>query len=183
MNVGDKGLVRGVLDDMISRIAWVLLLLVSCSPISDVKITKTLSVSAERLAEIRGNPHPKRYLRESLPLARLVAQDKSPLLPGILLYGVVNDPYLDELGFAEDMMIAAINGRKVQDIFTSRWQKLRLRRPAGFHNTHYRDLIEYLFIENQWDQFVVTVYLNVPSDIKDWPAYVPKVEHWRIKLK
>lgn len=168
---------------MVIRLILVLMLLAACSPSSDVKITKTLQVSAERLAEIRRNPHVKRYQRETPPLARLAGQDANASLAGILLYSVVNDPYLGELGFAEGMLITAINGKKVHDIFASRWQRLRLRRPAGFDNTHYRNLIEYLFIENKWDEFVVSLYLDVPSDIKDWPAYVPKVEHWRIKLK
>lgn len=168
---------------MIVRMVLAVLLLTSCSPSPDVKITKTLAVSAELLAEIRRNPHVQRYRRETAPVARLAGADKDSSPAGILLYSVVNDPYLDELGFAPGIMITAINGRKVHDIFASRWQKKRLRRPAGFHNDHYRDLIDYLFIENRWDEFVVSVYLDVPGDIKDWPAYVPKVEHWRIKLK
>ena len=168
---------------MFARLVLAAMLLAACSPSPDLKITKTLQVSAQRLAEIRANPHVRRYQRETASLARLAGADKDSSPAGILLYSVVNDPYLDELGFAEGMMITAINGKKVHDIFASRWQKLRLRRPAGFDNSHYRDLIQYLFIEKKWDEFVVTVYLDVPSDIKDWPAYVPKVEHWRIKFK
>lgn len=164
-------------------LATVLLLLAACAPSADREIAKTLVVSAERLAEIRSKPHVIRYARETPPIARLAGLDKDPWPAGILLYNVLNDPYLDELGFGQGMMIAAINGNKVHDIFASRWQRLQLHRPAGFHNTHYRDLIEYLFIENKWDQFVVTVYLDVPGDSTVAPSYVPKVEHWRIRLK
>lgn len=169
---------------MIIRMALVLLLLASCSYAPQPKIAKTVEVSAQRLAEIRANPHVKRYQRIVDPAARLTALDGDPWPAGIMFFSVM-DPYLEELGFDNTKMIAAINDKKVHDIFAGRWQKKRIRRPAGFHNDHYRDLIEYLFIEQTWNQFIVTVYLDVPrsyDEVKNG-SYVPKVEHWRIKFK
>ena len=90
------------------------------------------------------------------------------------------DPYLDQLGFDSGKMIAEINGTRTHDIFLKRW---RTRSAAGFTQDHYRDLIQYLFLEHKWDQFVLTVYLDVPSSFDEISGYVPKIERWRIKLK
>lgn len=166
---------------MIIRIVLALLLLASCSKSPDIKVARTLQVSAERLAEIRSNPHRKRSPRDSAPGARIsgLAGDAWP--PGILFYGWAMDPYLEELGFTTSTLIVAINGKKVHDIFNSRWR--RHGRLGGFYPANYQDLIEYLFLENKWDQFVVTVYVDVPGDATEVPSYAPKIEHWRIRLK
>lgn len=167
---------------MLIRMLLVLLLLASCSPSPDYQVSRTVQISGERLAEIRRNPHVKRYERERAPAARLTGLDRDPWPAGIVFMGVM-DPYLEELGLGDGMLLTAINGKQVHDIFLSRWQYKRLRRPAGFDYAHYRDIVEYLFLENQWNEFVVTVLRDVPSSIEALPQYVAKVEHWRIKLK
>jgi hypothetical protein len=142
-----------------------------------------LQVSAERLAEIRANPHVRRYKKGSPPAARLCGLEGGPYPTGIQFFSNTMDPYLEDLGFSNTTIIASINGKKAQDIFVGRWQKKRIHRPAGFHEDHYNDLIDYLFLENKWNDFVVTVYLDVPESSEEMPGYVPKVENWRIKLK
>lgn len=168
---------------MMFRIVLALLLLAACSPVPDVKISKTVEVSAERLAEIRSNPYVKRYKRGSDPSARLGGLEGDPWPAGVMFLSEVMDPYLEDLGLKPGITIAAINGKKAHEIFVERWQKKRGRRPAGFTNDHYKDLISYLFLENKWNQFVMTVYLDVPSSSDEIRSYVPKIENWRIKFK
>lgn len=75
-------------------------------------------------------------------------------------------------------MIAAINGKKAQDIFLQKWGK----NAGGFEQDHYTDLINYLFVEHNWDEIVLTVYLDVPRSYDEIPGYKPKIEHWLIKI-
>ncbi len=166
---------------MIARIALALLLLTACTPTPDYKIAKTITVSAERLAEIRRNPHVKLSRRGNDSWARLTGLDGDPWPPGITFGGTLVDPYLEELGFSMSTMITAINGKKVHDIFISRWKKHG--RLGGFYPANYRDLVEYLFLENKQDQIVVTVFLDLPRDAAEAPRYVPRIEHWRIQFK
>jgi len=76
----------------------ILLLMTACSSSPDYVFSRTLHVSAERLAEIKSKPYVKRYQSGGGPAARLAGLDNDPWPEGILFmeYG----PYLEDLGFA-----------------------------------------------------------------------------------
>jgi hypothetical protein len=164
---------------MTIRIACVFLLLTACTSSTDYEISKTVHVSAERLAEIREQPYVKRY-RGGGPAARLAGLDNDPWPDGILFmdYG----PYLEDLGFAKRQMIIEIDGEPVQEIFHDRWKTMRIRRPAGFNADHYKDLIRYLFDKEPGERIVVKMYLNVPTSHTEISSYTPEVEYWQIVL-
>lgn len=152
-----------------------------CSGSPDVEISRTVTLSGDRLAEIRRAPYVKRYRAGSGPAARLGGLDDDSWPEGILFmdYG----PYLPELGFARGTLLAAIDGKGVHDIFVDRWAGKRIRRPAGFHADHYRDLMEYLFVENDPDGAIITVYRDVPLSASRVSGYEPTVEHWRLLVR
>ena len=129
----------------------------ACSRKPEPGITRTVSVSAERLAQIRMNPHIKGSLRGSDPAARLGGIEGDPSPPGIMFFSEM-EPYLGDLGFEPGKMILAIEGKAAHDIFIPRWKKKGGIRPGGFSRDHYKDLIEYLFLENAWRQCVILVY-------------------------
>ena len=164
---------------MIIRLACVVLLITACTSSADYEIGKTLHVSAERLAEIQENPYVKRY-RGGGPAARLAGLADDPWPEGILFmdYG----PYLEDLGFAKRQMLVEIDGKTTQDTFYDRWKTKRIRRPAGFHADHYKDLIEYLFDKEPGERIVVKMYLNVPMSHTEIGSYTPEVEYWQIVL-
>lgn len=60
------------------------------------------------------------------------------------------------------------------------WQTKSIKRPAGFHRDHYRDLIRYLFDKEPVEQVVVKMYMNVPTNDKIIETYSPEVEYWQI---
>jgi hypothetical protein len=153
-----------------------LLMTAACSP--DHEITRTAHVSAERLAEISKQPYMMRYQSGGGPAARLAGVKDDPWPDGILFlsYG----PYLEDLGFAKRQMLVEIDGKNVGDIFYDRWKDMRIKRPGGFHQDHYKDLISYLFDKKPGDERVLTVYVNVPGSEKEIGSYRPEVEHWQI---
>ena len=153
-----------------------LLVLASCKRHPAHPISRTLHVSAQRLAQIRSQPYVKRWLREPGPAARLAGLGDDPWPSGILF--LHTDPYLEELGFDNSKMIAEIDGESAQDIFRKKWGKSA---PA-FDADHYRDLIQYLFVERDRDHVVLTVYLDVPRSYDQIRTYQPKVEYWLIKI-
>lgn len=163
---------------MTIRLLLALTLLVGCSSSTDYAISRTLHVSAEKLAEIKSAPYVKRYQSGGGPAARLAGLGDDPWPEGILFleYG----PYLEGLGFAKRQMLVEIDGDGVHDIFEDRWKTKRIKRPAGFHADHYEDLIRYLFDKEPGDQRVLMMYLNVPSFEKDTGSYTPEVEYWQI---
>ena len=163
---------------MTIRLLLALMMLVGCSPSPDYEVSRTLHVSAEKLAEIKSAPYVKRYKSGGGPAARLAGLDDDPWPEGILFleYG----PYLEDLGFAKQQMLVEIDGDGVHDIFEDRWMAKRIKRPAGFHADHYEDLIRYLFDVEPGDQRVLTMYQHVPSIEKDIGSYTPEVEYWQI---
>jgi hypothetical protein len=167
-------------EEVIIRIALALLFLTSCTPSPNGQLEKTLQVSAARMAEIRSNPHVKLSRKGGDSWARLSGLESDSWPAGIMFGGSLMDPYLEELGFSTSTMITAINGKKVHDVFLSRWKKHG--RLGGFYPANYEDLVDYLFVENKWDEFVVTVYVDLPSDASHAQAYVPKIENWLVKL-
>lgn len=161
----------------------VVCVLAACSRKPEPEITRTVSVSAERLAQIRMNPHIKGSLRGSAPAARMGGIEDDPWPPGIMFFSEM-EPYLGDLGFEPGKMIMAIDGKTAHDIFIPRWKKRGGIRPGGFSRDHYKDLIEYLFVENAWRKLVIMVYTDVPGSyevLKDG-GYKPKVEHWLIRF-
>ena len=164
-----------------ARIAWASLLalpfvLASCSRRPHDPISRTYHVSGEKLAQIRSNPNIRRALRGPNPSARLAGLGDDRWPPGILFLDT--DPYLEELGFDKGKMIAEINGKKAQNIFLQQWRK----NPGGFEQDHYKDLLNYLFIEHNWNEIVLTVYLDVPRSYDEILGYKPKIEHWLVKI-
>ena len=162
-------------------IVWTSLLLIvfslaSCHRRPPYSISRSYHVSAEKLAEIRSNPHIKTSVRGPGPSARLagVGDDR---WPGGILF-LHTDPYLQELGLDKGTMIAEIDGKKAQDLFLQKWGK-----DAGaFEEGHYNDLIDYLFIDHEWHEVVLTVYLDVPRSFDEVDGYKPKIEHWLLKI-
>lgn len=171
-----QGLLVG--ESMKIALITILLLMAACSSPTDHEFSRTLHVSAERLAEIKSKPYVKRYRSGGGPAARLAGLDDDPWPDGILFmeYG----PYLEGLGFAKRQMLVEIDGKSVHVIFNDRWKKKSIRRPAGFHKDHYEDLIRYPFDKEPGDQVVVTMYLNVPDTEKAIGSYSPEVEYWQI---
>lgn len=163
---------------MIIRLIALLFLVTACSSSPDSEISRTLHVSAEKLAEIKNKPYVKRYKSGGGPAARLAGLDSDPWPEGILFleYG----PYLEGLGFGKQQMLVEIDGKGVHSIFEDRWKKKRIKRPAGFHRDHYEDLIRYLFDKEPGEQVVVTMYLNVSMSAQKIGDYSPEVEYWEI---
>ena len=155
----------------------ILAALAACGPGAD----RTLELSSERLAEIRA----KSYIGGNGPggfaLARLSGIDGNTWPAGIHFTG--HGPYLHEMGFLPDMMITAIDGVGVDEIFAGRWRGLRLADPSAFDHMHYKDLVEYLFVEEQRDAVTLTVDLDVSTYDMDAGEYRPRTETWRIEFE
>ena len=120
------------------------LFLVSCSAEREPPITRTVTISAAKLAEIRAAPKVVVYPKGGpISFARLGGIENDPWPPGVILNYA--DPYMALLGFAEGYLIAKIDGKRVHEIFVPRWQKLRIRRPGGFDASHYNNMLSYIF--------------------------------------
>lgn len=163
---------------MILRLLLVLTLIAGCSSSTDYEFSRTLRVSAERLAEIKSKPYVKRYRSGGGPAARLAGLDDDPWPEGILFmeYG----PYLEGLGFGKRQMLVEIDGKGVHAVFEDRWKKMSIRRPAGFHRDHYKDLVSYLFARGPGESVALTMYMDVPTHYKEIESYTPQVEYWKI---
>jgi formylglycine-generating enzyme required for sulfatase activity len=146
----------------------------------DYKITHTVDVTAETLAAIRKNPLTKRDDRT--PLIDLIRVHDSGTM-GLAFF--LLDPYLYEIGLTESTVIVAINGVPVKDIFDARRkaQEARDKREnVRREYEQYRGLMEYLFVENKWNEFVLNLYVNFPNNERPGHPYVPKIESWRVNL-
>jgi len=155
-----------------------LLTLVGCSGGPDYEITRTVTLTSERVEEIRANPWVDRYRSGSGPAARLAGLDDDPWPRGVLFLEF--GPYLEELGFEPGHLLAEIHGKPAHELFEGRWQDTRIRRPGGFHADHYEDLMRYLFVERDPDGVVLSIYTNVPLSSSQVTSYEPVVEHWKI---
>jgi len=165
---------------MNARVLLMLILtatLAACGPGAD----RTLQVSAERLAEIWAKPYIGGNGPGGFATARLSGIDGNTWPAGIHFTG--HGPYLHEMGFAPDMMITEIDGVGVDEIFAERWRGLRLRDPSAFDHMHYKDLIEYLFLEQPRDAVILTVDLDVSTYDMDAGEYRPRTETWRIEFE
>ena len=147
---------------------------------SDVDVTRSVTVSAERLAAIQTQPYARRFRSGRTPAARLAGLGDDPWPESILFldYGV----YLHELGFGDRMALQAIDGVRVHRIFESRWQNRAVGRPGAFHREHYTDLIRYLFDARPGGRRTITVLREVPYSASDIGAYTPKLERWAIEF-
>lgn len=163
---------------MIIRLLLVLVFLSACSTGADV--SKTIDVSAARLAEIHSKPYTVGNGVGGFAAAALSGYGESPGPDAIVFIGV--GPYLHEMGFTSSMSITAINGKGVNEIFADRWKGLRLKAPDGYDAAHYKDLIEYLFAKERGDSVLVDIYVKpttadlVAGNNKEGP------EVWRINL-
>jgi len=162
------------------RLLVILMFLTACSaPGSD--IAKTFDISAARLAEIKSNPYTPGNGPGGFAIAGLSGLGDDSRPEGILFLGY--GPYLHEMGFGHNMMITAIDGLGVKEIFASRWQELRLQDPGAFDAAHYKDMIEYLFSKQPGDHVVISVDMNASISSMNDGTYQPAIEHWEINFK
>ena len=156
----------------------VLLLLAACSS-GGSDVTKNVDISADRLAEIRATP----YVGGNGPGGFAAAALSNPGggSPGEVRFTGFG-PYLHEIGFTNDMAITAINGVGVADIFAARWQPLRLGDPAAFDAAHYKDLVEYLFVEDRGGKLTLDIQKNVSATSAAAGDIMPGKETWQINL-
>jgi len=142
--------------------------------------SRSIDVSAETLAEIVRTPYVGGNGPGGFGAARLSGLDGDGWPEGMHFTG--HDVYLHEMGFAPDMMITAINGKSVVDIFAARWERLRLKDPTAFDQAHYKDLVEYLFLEGNGDEILLTVDPDVSKSALSRGDYRPQTEVWRLAL-
>ena len=163
---------------MFIRKLAVLVLIASCSSCGS-DATKTVDVSADRLAEIRAKPYFAGNNAGGFAAAALSN-------PGNGSSGEVRfigfGPYLHEMGFTPNMTITTINGVGVADIFATRWQQLRIGNPSGFDAAHYKDLIEYLFVEDRGGKLILDINVNVSATTAAAGDITPGKETWQITI-
>ncbi len=162
------------------RLLIVATLLGACSATSN-DTAKTIDISAAKLAEIKSEPYTPGNGPGGFAAARLSGFGSDTAPDGILFLGY--GPYLHEMGFGRGMMITAIDGLSVNEIFTSRWQGLRLNNPAAFDAAHYKDMIEYLFRKQPGDNVLISIDMNASAVEKDSVVHEPAIEHWRINFR
>lgn len=121
----------------------VLLLIVICSVGCSPGVDRSIDLSADRLAEIRSTPYVGGNGPGGFATARLAGYEDETETAAIEFTGF--GPYLHAMGFRQGMTIRSVNGVPVLEIFTARWNQLRLEDAAAYDAEHYRDLIEYLF--------------------------------------
>jgi len=164
---------------MLIRLLLVLTFLVSGSSCGQ-DVTKTLEVSAARLAEIRSKPYTAGNGPGGFAAAALSDPGNNPGPKGILFTGF--GPYLHEMGFTTSMMITAIDGQGVAEIFADRWKNLRLQSPDAFDAAHYKDLIEYAFAKEPGDSVVISVDVNPSTADRLAGNNVQESQTWRINF-
>jgi hypothetical protein len=163
---------------MIRRLV-VLFLLVSCSS-SGNDVTKTVEISADRLAEIQSKPYTAGNGPGGFSAAAL--SDPGDSSPGAVLFTGFG-PYLHEMGFKNNMMITEIDGVGVAEIFADRWRTLRLGDPGAYDAAHYKDLIQYIFTRESVDQVVLTIDVKVSATSTSEGQYEPHTEVWQINIE
>lgn len=164
---------------MIIRLLLVLTLLASCSAGGE-DVTKTLDVSAARLAEIKGKPYTAGNGPGGFSAAALSGSGDNAGSEGIVFTGI--GPYLHEMGFTNSMVITAIDHQGVYEIFANRWKDLRLQSPSAFDAAHYKDLIEYIFAKEPGDSVVISIDVNVSTADFIAGTYERESETWRINF-
>lgn len=156
----------------------ILVLLASCSSAGS-DVAKSVDVSAATLAEIRARP----YVGGNGPGGFAAAALSNPgdgLSGGIHFTGF--GPYLHDIGFTSNMVITQINGVGVADIFADRWQGLRLQDPGAFDAAHYKDLVEYLFVEERGGTITLGIDTTVTATTVAGGEVTPGKQTWRLNL-
>lgn len=142
-------------------------------------VTKTVDIAADKLAEIAATP----YVGGNGPGGFAAAALSNP---GDGSAGEIRftgfGPYLHEIGFTPDMAITAINGVGVAEIFASRWQPLRLGDPSAFDAAHYKNLVEYLFIEDRGGKLLLDIDVKVSARSAAAGDITPGSETWQLNL-
>ena len=163
---------------MFIRKLAVLVLIASCSSCGS-DVTKTVDLSAGTLDEIKATP----YVGGNGPggFATAALSNPGDGSSGEVRFTGVG-PYLDEMGVTPTMAFTAINGVGVADIFATRWQQLRLRDPSAFDAAHYKDLVEYLFVEDRGGKLIVDINVNVSATTAAAGDIMPGKETWQINL-
>ena len=148
---------------MTVRLLIALTLLTGCSS-GGAQVTRTLQISPERLAEIRSKPYTGGNGPGGFSAAALSVPKDGTGPQGIAFTGF--GPWLHEMGFTPNMMITAIDGTNVVEIFTDRWMTLRLQAPDAFDAAHYKDFIEYLFAKEPGDSVAISLHVErSPADL------------------
>lgn len=150
----------------------IVLLFSACGP----NVSRYWEVTPSKLQEIRDRPYVGGNGPGGFATARLDASDA----PRIEFTGF--GPYLYEMGFVPGMSLSAIDGQPVDELFAGRWSALRLGNPGAFDAAHYRDLVEYLFIERDGGRIDLTVEISRLASLATEGAYRPGTETWRIVL-
>jgi hypothetical protein len=156
------------------------ILLISCSS-SGADVSRTVDVSAERLAEIRAKPYTAGNGPGGFAAAALSNPGDDSGGGEVRFTGF--GPYLHEMGFTNNMVITAIDGVDVAAIFADRWRDLRLRDPSAFDAAHYKDLIEYIFATERGDRVELAVDVKVSATTMAAGKMKPKKELWRVNLR
>jgi len=165
---------------MLFRLLVVLVLLASCS-LAGSDVTKTVEISADRLAEIKVKPYTAGNGVGGFSAAALSGVADDGLPGGIRFTGF--GPYLHQMGFKNNMMLTAIDGVGVVEIFADRWAPLRLQNPSAFDAAHYKDLIEYIFVRESVDQVLLTIDVNISVSSLVEGQYEPNTEVWQINFQ
>jgi hypothetical protein len=159
------------------RFLIVITFLTACSS-NGQEVTKTLQISPEKLAEIRSNPYTGGNGPGGFSAAALAVAEDGNGPQGIAFTGF--GPWLHEMGFTPNMMITAIDGRNVHEIFTDRWMALRLQAPDAFDAAHYKDFIEYLFSSEPGTSVAIGLHVErSPADLVAGTT-PEKSQVWRI---
>ena len=156
------------------------ILLISCSS-SGTDVAKIVDISADRLAEIQAKPYTGGNGPGGFAAAALSNPGGDSRVGGIHFTGF--GPYLHGMGFTNNMVLTAIDGVDVADIFADRWQKLRLKDPSAFDAAHYKDLIEYLFAGDRGDQITLAIDVKVSVTSMAANDFEARQELWQINLQ
>lgn len=165
---------------MLTRLLLILFLLASCSS-SGNDVTKTIEISADRLAEIEAKPYTGGNGPGGFAAAALSNPDDGSSPGAVVFTGF--GPYLHEMGFKNNMVITEIDGVGVAEIFADRWQVLRLEDPGAYDAAHYKDLIQFIFTRESVDQVVLTIDVKVSATSMSEGQFEPSTEVWQIKFQ
>ena len=165
---------------MLTRPLIFFCLLTSCS-LSGSDVTKTIEVSADRLAEIEAQPYPGGNGPGGFSAAALAFPEDDASPGGVMFTGF--GPYLHEMGFTNNMVLTKIDGVDVTNIFADRWRELRLKDPSAYDAAHYQDLIQYIFLRESVDEVVLTIHVKNSIATMSEGRQKPGTEVWRLEFR
>lgn len=144
-------------------------------------VSKSIDVTPAELAQIKSKPYTAGNGPGGFAAAALSGYGENPGPDAIVFTGV--GPYLHEMGFTSSMMITAIDGQGVNEIFADRWKGLRLKAPEAFDAAHYKDLIEYLFAKEPGESVMVSIYVKPSTADLVAGNNAEGPEAWRINFQ